>query len=154
GAVLRSLLAAPLCRLDAGGRPRPVLASFQRTAEGVSVVPRVGARFPSGTPLDAAELARVWARALERSPVARAALAPVRDVAAALEQQSRSRGAALLFPPAHPWPDLEVSLCPPVLAPAAGENPGDGIGPYAPDGPDRGRAVPSFPEGRPHPDGF
>src|SRR5262249_3781822 len=70
------------------------------------------------------------------------------------EQQSRSKGAALLLPLAHPWPDLEVSLCHPVLAPAAGENPGDGIGPYAPDGPDRGRAVPSFPEGRPHPDGF
>jgi len=154
GAVLRSLVAAPLCRLEAGGRVQPVLASFQRTAEGVSVIPRAGARFSSGTPLGAAELARAWVRALERSPVARAALSPVREVAATLEQQSRSKGTALQLPLAHPWPDLEVSLCHPALVPLAGEAPGDGIGPYAMDGADRGRAVPSFPEGRPHPDGF
>jgi len=154
GAVLRSLVAAPLCRLEAGGRVQPVLASFQRTAEGVSVVPRVGARFPSGTPLGAAELARAWARALERSPAARAALAPVRDVAAMLDQQARSKGATFLLPLAHPWPDLEASLCHPALAPVAGDGPGDGIGAYAADGADRGRAVPGFPEGRPHPDGF
>ena len=154
GAVLRSLVAAPLCRLEAGGRVQPVLASFQRTAEGVSVVPRAGARFSSGTPLGAAELARAWARALERSSVARAALSPVREVAATLEQQSRSKGTALQLPLAHPWPDLEASLCHPALVPVAGEAPGDGIGPYALDGADRGRAVPSFPEGRPHPDGF
>jgi hypothetical protein len=154
GAVLRGLVAAPLCRVEAGGRVQPVLAAFQRTPEGVSVVPRPGARFPSGTLLGAAELARSWARALERNPAARAALAPVRDVAATLEQQSRGKGTSLLLPLAHPWPDLEASLCHPALAPVAGEGPGDGIGAYAADGADRGRAVPGFPEGRPHPDGF
>src|SRR5262249_11761417 len=40
GAVLRSLVAAPLCRVEMGGRVQPLLASFQRTAEGLSVVPR------------------------------------------------------------------------------------------------------------------
>jgi len=152
GAVLRSLLTAPLCRIEAEGRVQPMLATFQRTAEGVVIVPRVGARFPSGTPLGAAELARAWTRALDRSPAARAALGPVRDVAAVLAQPSRS--ALLVLPLAHPWPDLEASLCHPALAPVAGESGSDGIGPYAPDGADRGRAVPGFPEGRPHPDGF
>jgi hypothetical protein len=154
GAVLRSLVAAPLCRVDAGGRVQPVLATVQRSADGVSVAPRAGARFPSGATLGAAELARAWARALERSPVARAALGPVRDVAAALSQQAGGRGGALALPLAYPWPDLELTLCHPALAPLGGEGPGDGIGPYATDGTDRGRAVPSFPEGRPHPDGF
>ena len=154
GAVVRGLVAAPLCRVEAGGRVQPVLASVQRSAEGVSVVPRAGARFASGAPLGPAELARAWARALERSPAARAALAPVREVTATLEQQSRGRGGALLLPLAHPWPDLEVSLCHPALAPVLGEGPADGIGPYAPEGAERGRAVPAFPEGRPHPDGF
>ena len=152
GAVLRSLVAAPLCRIEAGGRVQSVLATFQRTADGVVIVPRAGARFPSGAPLGAAELARAWTRALDRSPAARAALAPVRDVAAVLAQQSRST--SLLLPLAHPWPDLEASLCHPALAPVASDSPTDGIGPYAPDGADRGRAVPGFPEGRPHPDGF
>ena len=154
GAVLRSLVSAPLCRVDAGGRVQPVLAGLQRSADGVSVVPRVGARFSSGAPLTPAELAQAWARALERSPAARAALAPVRDVIATLEQQSRGRGGALVLPLAHPWPDLEVSLCHPALAPVLGEGAADGIGPYAPDGAERGRAVTAFPDGRPHPEGF
>ena len=154
GAVLRSLVASPLCHLEAGGRVQPVLASFQRTADGVSIVPRASARFPSGTPLGAAELARAWARALERSPAARAALAPVRDVGAVLEQVSRAKGTSLQLPLAHPWPDLEASLCHPALAPLAGDGPGEGVGAYAADGAERGRAVPGFPEGRPHPDGF
>jgi hypothetical protein len=152
GAVLRSLVAAPLCRLQADGRVQPVLATFQRTAEGLVIVPRPGARFPSGTPLGAAELAGAWTRALDRSPAVRAALAPVRDAAAVLAQQPRST--SLLLPLAHPWPDLEASLCHPALAPVAGEGASDGIGPFASDGADRGRAVPGFPEGRPHPDGF
>jgi hypothetical protein len=151
GAVLRSLVAAPLCRLDAGGRVQPVLATLQRSIDGVSILPRPGARSASGAPLGPAELARAWARALDRSPVARAALAPVRDLAVALEQRGRG---ALVLPLAYPWPDLESTLCHPALTPVTGDGPGDGIGPYAPDGADRGRAVPSFPEGRPHPDGL
>lgn len=150
GASVRGLLAAPVCRLDAGGHPGPLLASFQRTAEGLSVVPRPGARFASGAPLGAAELARGWARALEHSPVARAALAAVRDAPAVLEQQARARGPSLGLPLAHPWPDLEVALCHPSLTPTGGE--GEGIGPYSPDGAERGKASPAFPEGRPHPD--
>jgi len=152
GAVLRSLVAAPLCRLDAGGRVQPALATLQRSTDSLSVVPRPGARSASGTPLGSAELARAWARALERSPVARAALAPVRDLAAALEKQSRA--GALVLPLAYPWPDLESTLCHPALTPVTGDGPGDGIGPYALDGADRGRPVPSFLEGRPHPDGL
>jgi len=152
GAVARGLLAAPLCRLDAAGRLEPLLASFQRTADGLTVVPRPGARFPSGAALGAAELARAWSRALERSPVARAALAPVRDLAATLDAQARTRAPALTLPLAHPWPDLEVALCHPALAPVPGDGAADGIGPYLPDGADHGRASPGFPEGRPHPD--
>ena len=133
---------------------QPVLATTQRSTDAVSVLPRAGARFPSGAPLGSAELGRAWAHALERSPVARAALAPVRDVAAALEQRAGGRGGALALPLAYPWPDLELTLCHPALAPVAGEGPSEGIGPYATDGASGGRAVPSFPEGRPHPDGF
>ena len=114
GASVRGLLAAPVCRLDAGGHPGPLLASFQRTAEGLSVVPRPGARFASGAPLGAAELARGGC-ALEHSPVARAALAAVRDAPGVLEQQARARGPSLGLPLAHPWPDLEVALCHPSL---------------------------------------
>ncbi|HZJ53692.1 MAG TPA: hypothetical protein VFD38_06095 [Myxococcaceae bacterium] len=154
GAVLRELLAAPLCRIEASGRVLPVLAGLQRTADGVSVVPRPGTRFSSGAPLGTAELAQAWARAVERSPTVRAALGPVRELAAALEQQSRGKATALQLPLAHPWPDLEVSLCHPALAPVLGDGGSDGVGPYAPDGTERGRAVPGFPEGRPHPDGF
>jgi hypothetical protein len=154
GAVVRGLVAAPLCRVDASGRVQPLLASLQRSAEGVFIAPRAGARFSTGVPLGPAELAASWARALERSPAARAALGPVRDLTATLEQQSRARGGALLLPLAHPWTDLEVSLCHPALAPVLGEGGGGGIGPYAPDGAERGRAVPGFPEGRPHPEGF
>ncbi len=150
GATVRGLLAAPVCRLDAGGHPGPLLASFQRSAEGLSVVPRPGGRFASGAPLGAAELARGWARALEQSPVARAALAAVRDAPAVLEQQARARTPALGLPLAHPWPDLEVGLCHPALTPTDGN--GEGIGPYLPDGAERGKASPTFPEGRPHPD--
>ena len=138
GAVLRSLVAAPLCRVEAGGRVQPVLATTQRSADAVSVAPRAGARFPSGAPLGSAELGRAWAHALERSPVARAALAPVRDVAAALEQRRGGRGGALALPLAYPWPDLELTLCHPALAPVAGEAPSEGIGPYATDGGFRG----------------
>jgi peptide/nickel transport system substrate-binding protein len=154
GAVLRQLVAAPVCRIDGSGRMQPVLASVQRTADGASVTPRPGARFSSGAPLGTAELAQAWARAVERSPVARAALGPVRELAATLEQQSRGKSASLLLPLAHPWPDLEVSLCHPVLSPVLGDTGSDGVGPYAPDGVERGRAVLAFPEGRPHPDGF
>lgn len=145
GAVVRGLLAAPVCRLDAAGNPAGLLATFQRTTDGLSVLPRPGARLPSGAPLGAADLARAWARALEQSPVARAALAPVRDAPAQLEAQGRARGAALLLPLAHAWPDLEIALCHPALAPLVG-------GPYLPEGAERGRAWPGFVEGRPHPD--
>jgi hypothetical protein len=93
-------------------------------------------------------------RAMERSPVARAMLAPVRDAAATLEQQARTRGAALTLPLAHPWPDLEASLCHPSLAPGLGDGASEGVGPFVPDGADRARASPAFPEGRPHPDGL
>ena len=125
GAVLRSLVAAPLCRLDAGGRVQPVLATFQRSADAVSVIPRPGARSPSGTPVSAAELVRAWARALERSPVARAALAPVRDLAATLEQHSRGRGALV-----RSFVGAPATAMPGLLPPALG-------------GPDRGTAVSS-----------
>jgi hypothetical protein len=154
GVVLRQLVAAPLCRIEGNGRVQTLLASVQRTADGVSVTPRPGARFSSGAPLGTAELAQAWGRAVERSPVARAALGPVRDLAATLEQQSRGKAASLLLPLAHPWPDLEVSLCHPALAPLLGDGGSEGVGPYAPDGAERGRAVLAFPEGRPHPDGF
>jgi hypothetical protein len=152
GAVVQGLLAAPMCRLDATGRLEPVLATFQRTADGLVVTPRPGARLSSGKPLGATELAHAWGRVLERSPAARAALAPIRDAVATLEQQSRSRGAALTLVLAHPWPDLEVSLCHPALAPVLGDGAREVIGPYAPDGPDRARASLGFPQGRPHPD--
>ena len=154
GAVAAALLAAPLCRLDALGHPEPLLATFQRSSDGVSVLPRPGTRFPSGAPLGPAELARAWSRALERSPAARAALAPVHDAAATLEQAARTRGTALVLQLAHPWPDLEATLCHPALAPTLGDGGTEGIGPYLPDGSDRGRASPGFPEGRPHPDAF
>ena len=138
--------------VPAGGRRTGTAGARdpQRSAEGVSVVPRPGARSPSGAPLGAAELARAWARALDRSPVARAVLAPVRDLAAALEQQSRGRG-ALVLPLAYPWPDLGVEPLSP------GADPGFRRGPRrwhralrgGRDRPGPGGA--GFPEGRPAP---
>ncbi|HVP62267.1 MAG TPA: peptide ABC transporter substrate-binding protein [Myxococcaceae bacterium] len=152
GAVMRGLSAAPLCRLDAAGRPEPVLADVRRTAEGINVVARPGARLASGTALGSAELAQAWLRALERSPVARALLGPVRDAAGVLDRATRAHGTTLTLPLVHPWPDLEASLCHPALTPVLGDGAGDGIGPYVPDGPDRARASADFPQGRPYPD--
>ena len=152
GAVVHGLLASPLCRVEASGRLTPLLATFQRTAEGLSLVPRPGARFGAGAPLGTPELARALARAMELSPVARAALAPVRDAAATLAQLGRTQGAVLTLPLAYPWPDLEVALCHPALTPWRGDGQGGGIGLYVGDGPERGKASPDFPEGRPHPD--
>ena len=48
GAVLRSLVAAPLCHLEAGGRVQAVLASTQRSADAVSVVLRTERAFRPG----------------------------------------------------------------------------------------------------------
>lgn len=153
GAVLQGLLAAPLCRLDGAGRPEPVLASVERTGDGASVTLRPAARFASGASLTAGELARAWTRAMDRSPAARAALAAVRDPARWLESQAGSRSAALALPLAYAWPDLEVSLCHPALSPTLADGPvPDGVGLYLPEGPERARASPSFPVGRPHPD--
>jgi peptide/nickel transport system substrate-binding protein len=151
GAVVRGLLAAPLCRLDTSGRLQPLLADVRRTAEGVQVVPRPAARFAAGTPLGSAELAQGWLRALERSPVARALLLPVRDPVGVLDRAARVRGATLTLPLLHPWPDLEASLCHPALTPVPGEGV-DGAGPYVSDGPERARASLTFPQGRPYPD--
>ncbi|HUM09966.1 MAG TPA: peptide ABC transporter substrate-binding protein [Myxococcaceae bacterium] len=152
GAVVRGLLAAPLCRLDAAGRPQPLLADVRRGPEGVNVLPRPGARLTAGATLGSVELAQGWLRALERSPVARALLGPVRDAAGVLERATHAGATALSLPLLHPWPDLEASLCHPALTPVLGTGPGDGIGPYVPDGPERGRASTTFPEGRPYPD--
>jgi hypothetical protein len=152
GAVVRGLLAAPLCRLDVAGRPEPLLGRVQRTSDGATLALRPGAVFPSGATLGAAELARAWLGAIDRSPVARALLAPVRTPSAALEAATRAGGTTLPLPLVHPWPDLEATLCHPALTPALGEGGADGVGPYVPDGPDRARASTTFPEGRPYPD--
>src|SRR5262249_42897041 len=60
GASVRALTASPLCRVAPDGRVLPLLASVERRADAVAIVPRPGARFPSGAPLGAAELARAW----------------------------------------------------------------------------------------------
>jgi hypothetical protein len=151
GAVVRGLLAAPLCRLDAAGRLEPLLARFQRTAEGVTVALRPGAAFASGAALGTTDLAQGWRDALDRSPVARALLAPVRAPSSTLEQASRTGGTTLALPLLHPWPDLEATLCHPALTPARGGG-ADGVGLYVPEASDRARASMAFPEGRPYPD--
>ena len=153
GASLRGLTVAQLCRLGADGRPVPLLATVERRGDAVAIVPRPGARFPSGMPLGAAELARSWLRGAAAGPVGRGLLAPVRGGAATLEAARQSKEAVLVLPLAHPWPDLEASLCHPALSPLRESGNGvEGIGPYAPQGAERARAVPGFPEGRPHPD--
>ena len=151
GATLHQLYAAPLCRLEQDGRVEPLLATFQRTPEGLMVSPRPGTRFASGSPLTGAQLAQSWQRGLARNPVVRAALAPLGNQrGAVLDPQGRAAaGAPLLLPLAHPWPDFEASLCHPALSPELGGlPPPDGVGPYGRDG----RAVLEFPAGRPHPD--
>lgn len=151
GATVRALTAAPLCRLEADGRVHGLLATLERTAEGLTVTPRPGARFPSGAALSPAELAAAWLRALQAGPSARGLLAPVRAVRETLAMQAQARGPSLLLPLAHPWPDLESSLCHPALAPTRQASAREGIGPYAPTGQDRASAAPDFPDGRPFP---
>jgi hypothetical protein len=153
GASLRGLTAAPLCRLGPDGHPVPVLASLERRGEAVAVIPRPGVRFPSGAPLGASELARAWLRGPATGTVGRGLLAPVKGGLSTLESARQSKDAALVLPLAFPWPDLEASLCHPALVPLRETGAAlEGIGPYAPDGPERARAFPGFPEGRPHPD--
>lgn len=152
-ASVRELTAAPLCRLGPDGHPVPVLASLERRGDAVAVVPRPGVRFPSGTPLGAAELARAWLRGPATGTVGRGLLAPLRGGLSTLEAARQSKEPVLLLPLAFPWPDLEASLCHPALAPQRDTGTSlEGIGPYAPDGAERARAAPGFPEGRPHPD--
>jgi peptide/nickel transport system substrate-binding protein len=153
GASVRGLTAAPLCRLGPDGHPVPVLASVERRGEAVAIVPRPGVRFLTGAPLGASELARAWLRGPATGAVGRGLLAPLKGGLSTLEAARQSREPVLLLPLAFPWPDLEASLCHPALAPLReGGAAREGIGPYAPDGPERARAVPGFPEGRPHPD--
>jgi hypothetical protein len=153
GATVRALTAAPLCRLEADGRLRWLLTTVERTAEGLAVTPRPGARFPSGAALSPAELAAAWLRALEAGPTARGLLAPVRTVHETLASQAQARAPSLLLPLAYPWPDLETALCHPALTPTRREG-WEGIGPYAPTGQDRASAAPDFPDGRPFPKGL
>jgi hypothetical protein len=153
GASVRALTASPLCRLGPDGRLVPLLASVERRGEAVAIVPRPGARFPSGAPLGAAELARAWLRGPAAGAVGQGLLAALRGGASTLEAARQSKEPVLLLPLAFPWPDLETSLCHPALAPVRERGAAlEGIGPYAPDGPDRARAVQGFPDGRPHPD--
>ncbi|HET6983954.1 MAG TPA: hypothetical protein VFI53_17560 [Myxococcaceae bacterium] len=152
GAVVRGLLASPLCRLGPVSTPQDSLfVGFSRSGDGLLLAPRQGIRFPSGTELRVQELARSFLRELDRSPVARGLLAPVREVRSVLERAAAEGGTSLALPLLHPWPDLEASLCHPVFTPALGDGT-EGIGPYLADGADRGRASPTFVEGRPFPD--
>jgi peptide/nickel transport system substrate-binding protein len=155
GAMVRALTSAPLCRLEADGQVRGLLATVERTPDGLTVTPRPGARFPSGTALSPAELATAWLRILESGPTARGLLAPIRAVRETLGAQAQARAPSLLLPLAHPWPDLEASLCHPALAPTRLVGSArEGIGPYTALGADRASAAPDFPEGRPFPDGL
>jgi peptide/nickel transport system substrate-binding protein len=153
GASVRALTSAPLCRLEANGQVHGLLATVERNPEGLTVTPRPGARFPSGAALSPAELAAAWLRALDAGPTARGLLAPVRAVRESLASQAQSRAPSLSLPLAHPWPDLEASLCHPALAPTRQAGSArEGIGPYAPTGQDRASAATDFPDGRPFPD--
>jgi hypothetical protein len=149
GAVVRGLLASPLCRL--GAPADSPFVGFSRGQDAVLLAPRTGVRFPSGAELRVQELARSFLRELDRSPVARGLLAAVREARAAVERATTEGGTSLALPLVHPWPDLEASLCHPVFTPALGDGT-EGIGPYVPDGADRGRASATFVEGRPFPD--
>jgi MarR-like DNA-binding transcriptional regulator SgrR of sgrS sRNA len=152
GAVVRGLLASPLCRLGPATTPQDSpFVGFSRSGDALLLAPRPGVRFASGTDLRVQELARSFLRELDRSPVARGLLAPVREARAALERAAAEGGTSLALPLLHPWPDLEASLCHPVFTPALGDS-AEGIGPYQADGADRGRASPTFIEGRPFPD--
>jgi len=134
-AALSSLWAPPLCRLDPQRGVVPTLAELSRPGPG-----RVSITLRGGGPKRAAELVARW-NALSRpaapSPY-RALLAPIRGLG-----QSGGTVEVML---AHPWPDLERTLCHPALGFPDG-------GPYSPALP-RGSftANLSFPEGRPFPD--
>ena len=103
-AALSSLWAPPLCRLDPQRGVVPTLAELSRPGPG-----RVSITLRGGGPKRAAELVARW-NALSRpaapSPY-RALLAPIRGLG-----QSGGTVEVML---AHPWPDLERTLCHPAL---------------------------------------
>ncbi len=158
-----------LPRGRSSGASSPRRSAASRPADGSSQCWRPSSARPTASPPPAGPgrtlPVRRAARAAElgaglgpgrwsESPVARAALAPVRDVAAALEQRGRGtrRRAG---PPARllRWPDLEIDPLPPGTGPGRRRGAAEGIGPDATDGaPGAGRSV--FLEGRPHPDRF
>ncbi len=132
----------PVCRLDAEGRPWPVLGTF---AQGALTV-RPSLRAADGTALTADHVAQSWARASRpdaRSPY-RALLFPLKGEGRALSPSSRY---TLPLPLAFPWPDFERSLCHPALSVVPGAGPflpTRALGVYV--------ASPAFPEGRPYVD--
>jgi peptide/nickel transport system substrate-binding protein len=154
-AALASLVAPPICRLDAAQRVRPLLASELVRSGPLRV--RVGIRpglSSAGAPVGPQEIFRSWSRLTQAQTLSpyRALLYPLRGELR-LAIQGHSPG-SLELNLGFPWPDLEKSLCHPALGivdPRTGAP--VGLGAYTPT---EGRGLfvanPYFPEGRPYPD--
>ncbi len=149
-AAVRLLTTSPLCRLDAAGRLRPLLAS--EIAWEVPLRLRVELRTNlelGDAALSAEDVLASWSRLSHLS-----SLSPYRALLFALREErghlsSSTAGRSLELPLAFPWPDLAASLCHPALAIRPRTGSGHGVGPFRASSPNELEASLAFPLGRP-----
>ncbi len=151
-AAIVALSASPICRLDAGRRLRPVLASeiAWQEPQQLRVALRPGLRFADGGALSAKEVLASWSRLSHPSSLSpyRALLFPLREEGRRISPSPSAQ--VLDLPLAFPWPDLAASLCHPALA-VRGATGRSGVGPFkASSSPNELEANSSFPLGRPY----
>ena len=142
-AAISAVLSPPLCRVDAGGRVRPLRGALARPSALRARI-SLGPRRPGGA--TAAAILERWERLSQP-----ATLSPYRALLAPLRYEGRrfdppGAGLELELALAFPWPDLERSLCHPALGiPGAGAfTPTKAPGQYL--------ANAGFPAGRPFAD--
>jgi hypothetical protein len=115
-------------------------------------MPLPGARRPDGEPLSVRDIAASWRRlgSDEGGGVYLGLLAPVAGLDAALDQAVSHPETGLRLPLAHPWPDLESSLCHPAFTPGR-SSAASGLGLYARGADGRLAATRGAPAGPPFP---
>lgn len=144
-AALISLVAQPLCRLDAAQRLEPALATDFTGGHLAFELRLAPAQRGDGKPLAASDAAAALQRALDEPTPYRGLLLPL-EGAQAVSASGADRVALRL---SFPWPDLGAALCHPALALARAPRT-DGAGPFAPLAAQGAYAAQkSWPRGRP-----
>lgn len=144
-AALISLVAQPLCRLDANQKIEPALAQDFTGGHLSFELKLAPAPRGDGKPLSASDAAGALQRALREPTPYRGLLLPLEGAHSVSAVGSDRLGLRLSFP----WPDLGAGLCHPALALARTPR-SDGAGPFTAQGAQGAYAAQkSWPRGRP-----